>query len=97
MSKKNISLILSSLALLSTAGLQADEALDYSTLGTGEEIRADILPVADEDDADDDSDRQETDAQRKARLKREAEQRKKRNGRNGNKSTQEKCGEGTCS
>lgn len=96
MSKKNISLILSSLALLSAAGLSAEEQLEHTNLGTGEEIRAEVLPVAygDDDYDDDDDDRRETDAQRRARLRREAEQRRNRNG---NKSTQEKCGRASCS
>ncbi len=88
MSKKNIQLALSTLALLSATSMQADELIEFTDLGTGEEIRAEILPVADEENPD------ETPEQRKARLKKEAEQKKKKNG---NKSTQGKCGEGTCS
>lgn len=87
MSKKNIKIALTTLALLSATSMQADELLEFTDLGTGEEIRTEILPIADEENEE------ETPEQRKARLKKEAEQKKKKNG---NKSTQGKCGEGTC-
>ncbi|MBS0628820.1 MAG: hypothetical protein JSS30_01185 [Verrucomicrobia bacterium] len=85
MPKKNFTLAISTLAMLSATSIQADELLEFDALGTGEEIRADILPVADENP-------NETPEQRKARKKKEAEEAKKK----GTKSTEGKCGKGTC-
>ncbi len=97
MSKKNITLALSTLALLSASSMQADELLEFEALGTGEEIRADILPVAEEQEDETPEQRaeeqeDETPEQRKARKKKEAAEKKK-----GTKSTEGKCGEGKCS
>lgn len=86
MPKKNIRLALSTLTLLGAATVQADEQLDYQSLGTGEEIRAEILPIADEDDSEDSSEDQTA----KAKKKKEAEKKKKK------KPTEGKCGEGSC-
>lgn len=82
MAKKNIQIALSTLTLLGAASVQADEQLDYQSLGTGEEIRAEILPVADEGDSSED--------QTAKAKKKEAEKKKKK------KATEGKCGEGTC-
>jgi len=83
MPKKNIRIALSTLTLLGAANVQADEQLDYQSLGTGEEIRAEILPIADEGDSSEDQ-------TAKAKKKKEAEKKKKK------KPTEGKCGEGTC-
>jgi uncharacterized low-complexity protein len=81
MPKKNIRIALSTLTLLGAATVQADEQLEYQSLGTGEEIRAEILPVADEDDSSED---------KTAKAKKKKEEKKKK------KATEGKCGEGTC-
>lgn len=94
MTKKNIQIALSTLSLLTAAtSAQAEEILDYSALGTGEEIRGDILADAASTDKNPQPETQEEAQQQNKNQKKKQPEKKK----NGGKSTQGKCGKGTCS
>lgn len=83
MSKKNIQITLASLAALTCAGQGgADELFTFTSLGSGEEIRSDILAYADS------SNKQSKNQAKKAN----SNQRQKVQ----TKATQGGCGEGAC-
>lgn len=104
MSKMNAKIALTSLALLGASMQVQAEDLSYESLGTGEEIREDIL--ADNSDQSQPGDYTDQEPNNTPQTKKEnpnANRKPSKNG-NGNKngngsgkqSTEQKCGKGTC-
>lgn len=87
MSKKNIYTTLTSLALLTSAQIQADDDLSYSSLGSGIAIRDEILS-----DEDGEVMQEESDDSSNIQVQPKKSDRKKNN----RKSQEQKCGVGTC-
>ena len=101
MSKKNLKVAISSIALLSSTFLRAEDALGYESLGTGEEIRESVLEEIAQNDQ---KTRNEDRKRRRNNDPIEKDQRRERNqgprrdrDDRGDKSTDEKCGDDSCS
>ena len=92
MSNKNIAALTAATLLGLSAQIQAEDSLEYASLGTGQEIRGEVAVQT--DDPPETPSAQQTPQTKKTTPQKKASTEEENPG---DKSTEGKCGEGSCS